>query len=137
MPYFMQHSRATAACAALRASLAGTKCDSTIAIRSLFQSLLIPARSNALIEIGAVTSLAMARSTLAIINSPGCTDFFSECAAKIFCIAVWPINLVLLFTSPSPFSGLRAEGRYGPQAGEGGGEGSIKVPLPSLSREGR
>ena len=33
-------------------SLAGTKCENTIAMRSLFQSLVMPARSSALMAIG-------------------------------------------------------------------------------------
>jgi len=36
----------------------------------------------ALIAIGAVMSLAMARSTLAIMNSPGCTDSLPACTAR-------------------------------------------------------
>ena len=73
-------------------SFAGTKCDATSATLFRSQTRATPIFSNERIAGGAVTSFAMARSTLHITISPGLTSSRPAWAARIFSVIVWPIT---------------------------------------------
>src|SRR5512138_2312181 len=107
MPNSCANSRICLTCSADLMSLFGAKWSGTSAIFDLSNTSLTPTSRTASIAIGAVTSLASARSTLARISSPAVTFSFPAWRARIFSVSVMPIFCPFLvffgfILAPSP-----------------------------------
>lgn len=94
MPWRLANSRMSFAWAAALMSLLGVKWSGTRAIFDGSKTLVKPAFSNSAMPIGAVTSLARARSTRASTMSPGLTASRPAARASIFSTIVCPIYVV-------------------------------------------
>ena len=94
-PCSRANSRMSFACSAEGMSLLGTKWSGTITTLFGSKTLFTPMRSNSLMAMGAVMSLAITRSTLTFKNSPGLTLSFPLWAARILSDMVDPVILHL------------------------------------------
>ena len=83
------------ACCAALMSLLGTKWSITRLIFVLSNTASKPAFSNSLMATGLVMSLPSTISSFAMMSWPDTTESSPACAARIFCVIVIPIVLLL------------------------------------------